>query len=799
MSDEPSVRGDQIETEAQAIAGGMSEVDIWLKKIKQDKEDEKDWREDAKWAIDIYEASAKSATAFNILHANTETVIPALYNSTPVPDVRRRYGDGDPIAKQVADVSERTISYSVDEYDFDGAMISAVRASVVAGRGVLRLRYHVAFDPKGMKQPGTEKITCEAVPWNRWGHGPGRQWADVPHVWFEHDLTREELIVLNKEAAKRLGLGDENSIRTDEDDSKGKPEKGVFKTAKVYEVWDKSKGEVLFIAEQDKIAPLKRIPDPLKVTGFFPVVRPIQAVKRIDQPLVPICSFKVYKPLLEELDRLTKRINKLINQLKVRGLVSAKLQNDFERLKDAEDGQYEPASDEAAAFANGRGGLEQAIAHWPMDPTVQALQQLYLSRNEIIGIIDRMSGVADVMRGAVDPREKLGQSQIKAQWGSLRVQAFQSEIVRAAREVFRMTVEIAAEKFDPPTISMMTGLPMAGDQQAQAMWPQVLQVFKSDARHYKIDIETDSTIRADMTRDQEQMNLFMGATAQFVSGMQQAATAAPAFIPTMIEVYTAFARKFKLGKQAEDALDKLGQQAPGMVQQMLAQKQQNPEAQKAQFEQQASAQKHQQDMQIKAQDHQANLTKMAAEMQNKREEHQMNMEKMTLEMQATAQQHEIAMQTKAIDHQHREHEFAHRQRMDHQDAEAKRSGAEQDREIKGRSAEQDMAIKGAGAEQERANKQASADQDLATKKEASHISLSESAAKKGVKRPHGPQAPDPNVEAMKAVADGMKALAAQQMQIAEAVSRPRKVTVQRDKSGRAVGAVSEISHANGRG
>lgn len=76
-----------------------------------------------------------------------------------------------------------------------------------------------------------------------------------------------------------------------------------------------------------------------------------------------------------------------------------------------------------------------------------------------------------------------------------------------ARELFRAKVALYAKHFTDENLSMMTGLPQ--NQEQQQVWPQVLQVFRSDARSYRIDIETDSTIRADMTRNQEQMNKFL--------------------------------------------------------------------------------------------------------------------------------------------------------------------------------------------------------------------------------------------------------------------------------------------------
>jgi hypothetical protein len=60
-----------------------------------------------------------SGNRYNILYSNIQTICPALYNQTPKPDVRRRYRDADKTGKVIADIMERGLSFTMDEYDFD--------------------------------------------------------------------------------------------------------------------------------------------------------------------------------------------------------------------------------------------------------------------------------------------------------------------------------------------------------------------------------------------------------------------------------------------------------------------------------------------------------------------------------------------------------------------------------------------------------------------------------------------------------------------------------------------------------
>lgn len=657
----------QIDTEAEAQASGTTFVELWLKKIKAAEKDEHDWHEDAEEAVKIYEADRDKNTSFNLYHSNVETLVPALYNTTPVPDVRRRFGDKDPIAKMGSDIIERAVSYCVDQYAFDDVMVSAVRAAATAGRGTARVRYLPQATETGV---GYQEVLTEIVGWDRWGRGPALFWEDVPFIWFKHELTKDDIASLvggDEEALKRAA---EYTSEKDDDDSKDG--KGILKTVCVYEIWDKASRNVIFITPQDKEKPLSVQDDPLGLPGFFPMPQPLQIAHRV-KSLVPLCPFKIYQPLLEELDNITKRISKLVSQLRVRGLVDANLTQDFELLKNCDDGEYIAAKD-VSQFATGSGGLEKAIAHWPMAETVAALQQLYLQRDQIKATIYEVTGIADILRGSSNPNETATAQNIKQEWGSLRIKDMQGAVARFARDLFRLKASIISRHFTPQNIMLMTSLP--GEQQGQdpekaqaemMKFQQALQLLQQDSRSYRIDIESDSTVRADLGRKQEQMNQFLQGTAQFssaISGLIQGAPqiAQPA-LPVMVEVFSQFARHFKLGKQAEDALESLGEQAQQASQQPPKE---DPAAKQAEADMQMQQQKAQleaQGMQMKAQ-HEERMAQLAEqeaamglqikqmELQIKQAELELKRQSLAMDMQAKAMDMQMKREGAVLDREH---------------------------------------------------------------------------------------------------------------------------------------------------
>jgi hypothetical protein len=692
-------------------------VKLWLDQIERSGSDEKQWREDAEKAEHVYQSKDGSRNReFNIFHANIETLVPALYNSTPIPDVRRRFADKDPIGKIVSDIIERSLSFAVDTYDFDGVMHCTIKDSEVTDRGVSRVRYVPYFAGEGEEESlSYAEVTCEHVPWRDFRRGPGRFWGEVPWIAFRHYLSKDEITKLIDGSAINIEDIPLNYSSDGSSDKQQKdPKADVFKRGMVWEVWDKDSKKVLFICQDYHEAPLKVEEDPLQLTKFFPVPKPLQAIEQTAS-LVPVTPLRIYESLVDELNIITRRITKLVKTLRPRGLYGGNAL-DIKAAAEAEDGELVPATDVMAFLQSG--GLEKVIAWYPLDPTTKAIQTLYEQREVIKQTIYEVTGIADILRGATDPGETLGAQQLKAQWGSLRIQRRQSEVARFAKELFEIKAEIIASKFGWPLLAKMTGIDLPSQQQKQAVQlmvqqvqqaqqmgqevpPQimeqagqaqeimsqpsqeeVMQLLQDDiSRNYRIDIESDSTIRNDLSRNQQTMNLFLQGTAQFGQAMGPIIMADASMKPVVMEIYGAFARQFKLGRQAEDAIEAATEQAQKTANEPPPP---SPEQQKMEAEKQKQAA----DMKMAQEKHQMEIQKMQLglqiekeKLQLKREEMEMKRQEMALEMQAHQQKMaidaEMAQQKAAVQAQSLEHKAT----LDQRTAELQAEGLERKHEL----------------------------------------------------------------------------------------------------------------------
>lgn len=584
-----------VEAEAEKPKDEAETVRQWLAEIDAAAKREKEYRKQAKDIVEIYETDKEGQTPFNILYSNTETLAPALYNAVPRPIVAQRYKDTDPLAQLAAKISQRTLEFMMDtdgrEYpSFDDLMISATLSALVPGRGITRFKYDATYSKVEPTEEGqepydkveSEQVCGDEVAWNHFLMGYAKKWEDVPWISFTHFMTEEELkLNFGEEAAGvELSAGVEDTDDTEtktwlaDSDSKG------VKLACVYEIWDKSSKEVIFISTGKKERPLKRVDDPLQLSGFYPCPAPVQLFQRVSS-MLPVPIYRTYEEQAKELNSVTSRITALIKALKVRGFYDGTL-TALSELLNSDDNTL-LAADNVAAMQQGQ-TLEKSIWLMPLDKIITTLQQLYIQRQGVKQVIYEITGIADIMRGSSVASETLGAQEIKNQWGTLRLKRMQKRVARHARDCLRIMLEIAVTKLSPETFKAMTGikLPTAQEkQQAQMMiqqaqasgmpvppdvegllqvptWEDIIGLLRTDLlRQYKIDIETNSTVDAEATEDKANVSEFLNAMAQFFNGVTPLVESGSLPFEAAREIMLATTRKFRFGVEVEDALAKM--------------------------------------------------------------------------------------------------------------------------------------------------------------------------------------------------------------------------------------------------
>ncbi|MBY3158856.1 hypothetical protein HFO56_41975 [Rhizobium laguerreae] len=571
---------------------------------------------------------------FPMLWANTSVLQPAVYARVPQPVVERRFKDAQPVARMASELVERNLAYMGDEADIDSIMRAVRDDFLLCARGTVWLRYEADFEPLDMGvQPSDapanggfpeglpsglpagllggfgenggappeaitdERVCIDYVHWSDFLHSPARRWKDVTWVARRVPMTDEEM-------EKRFGQDAMTSLQaqaagSNKGSSQAERAENEGKTH-VWEIWCKSENYTVWIADGAPVA-LEVSEPPLDLTHFWPCPRPAYGTMSTSS-LIPVPDYVYYQQQCDEIDLLTKRVNKLTDQLRLKvfypsgdGAISPAIEK---AMRPENDTVMVPIP-EWAAFTD-KGG-SKAIVTLPIDEVQKVIIACIQARKQLIEDVYQITGISDIVRGDTQASETATAQRIKSQWGSIRIRDRQAELARFARDIIRLAGEIICDQFQPETLMLVSGIKlptMAEKQQVQVqmqmaaqqaaargqqtgqlappppeMPPQleqmmqqptideVVQLLRNDSiRGFQIDIETDSTIEPDEDAEKQRRLEFVQMIGGFLQQAGAMAQQNPMLVPVMVETLLFAARGFRAGRQLESTLEQVGAQ-----------------------------------------------------------------------------------------------------------------------------------------------------------------------------------------------------------------------------------------------
>lgn len=663
--------------DAEAIAG---KAKYWQQQIELSHRDHRDFLENGREVVSRYKGEKKQTVRsnqkrFNILFSNTETLKAAVFARMAKPDIRRRFADRDPIGKQVAEIVERAAIYCQDAYDSEKQVERAIEDYLLPGRGVVKVCYEASTakaEPKEGETEGKEYVASqdlyeEYVNWDDFRHEPAKTWAKVTWIAFRHRMSRDDLHTnfddsLGATAVEAVPLNWSPSPENEK-----VPD--AFKRAEVWEIWDKTERDRYWMVPgYDRL--LREDEDPYGLEDFYPIAEPLQAVAANDT-FIPRTEFSVYQDQADGLDEIEARIDRLTRALKRRGVYDATFK-ELARLSKANDNEFVPVKN--YADLSQKGGLAAAFQAEDLASMAQVLGELHEQRDLRVQTIYEVVGIADIMRGATDPRETLGAQKIKAQFGGNRLKKRQDKVQKWIRDTLRIKCEIIAEHFEPQKLAEMTGFVMPDPrQQAQMQMaaqqgqqisldglitPEMIQVMRNDKlRSYRVDVETDSTVFEDAESEKQAVTEMIGAASKFVEAWLPVIQAQPAMLDLAFEMLSFALRRFKTGRTLEDVVE----QTRLKLQQAASQpKPPDPKVQQEQAKAQAAQQQAQLDMQVSQQKHQMEMEKLQAEVAKQRAEMEIMMQELGIKREAAMIDMAAQREQAVIDAQSRQADAAQR-------------------------------------------------------------------------------------------------------------------------------------------
>lgn len=600
---------------------GDPRVNLYWREIERYKRTVSDWQEEGEQIEKVYtnENRPDNSTTrkFALLWSNVQTLQPAVYAKLPNILCSRRFKDRDVVGRVTAELLERATNTTFDIYGVDEVFRMVRDDRLLPGRGQAWVRYEATIERYAETEPDDSDTADEAAPrerlagervcvdyvnWKDFGHNVAGTWKDVYLVWrcvyktydeVEERFGAEKASTISYNA-KLPSYG--GSSPTDDPDQR----------CRIYELWDKMRNTVSWMAEGQKTF-LESGPPPINFHGGFPCPEPCYATKS-SRSLIPKPDYVYYRDQAKEINDLTEKIHRLTQWLIVKGFIpggpSTLADPIEEALRDKSNVELFQPVDSMTEWTE-RGGAAKLIDWLPIDKVVQALQAAIQARQQLIQDVYQITGISDILRGQTDPNETLGAQELKAQTGNSRLRNTRDAISRFTRDIGALVMEVVAEKFQPDTIAAMTGyryqpqpmmqgapmmqpgmpqpgMPQQGMQQDQGPADQQDMVF--DDRHiqlmrddrmrgFRIDVETDSTVQPDENAEKQARVEFMDGIGGLLEKSIPVLQAAPEMAPFLGEAFQFTARGFRAGRNLEDVMERSFAQ----LQKRLVQQQQNPQ------------------------------------------------------------------------------------------------------------------------------------------------------------------------------------------------------------------------------
>jgi hypothetical protein len=569
-----------------------------------------------------------SSDRLNLFHTNISTMQSMLFGSTPKIDVSREHHDpDDDIARVASTLFQRILEadvYSSGD-DLSTTLRAALQDRLLPGMGIARVLYEVetekekALNPETVTAEDTLKVTyesakCDYVHWQDFSWGWARTWAEVPWVGYKSYLTQTEAgkrftpeKVKSLDYKNQVPSGDANNDIETEAEQKD----NTLKVA-IWEFWHRAEKKVFWYAEGAE-AILDEKDDPLKLEGFFPSPKPLIA-NPTTTLFMPKADFIMAQDLYNEIDELQSRITTITEAVKVVGVYDKGAGESVGRmLKEGQENNLIPV-DNWAMFSE-KGGIQGSVDWFPVQDIVGVLQTLSQVRDQTIDLLYQVTGMSDLMRGG-DTQQYTsdGTNQLKAKFGSIRVQALQDEFARFASDLEAIKAEVISKHFDIESIAKQSNAQFMPEADRDKIGP-ALQLMKSQDIAWRVDIKPESVAMVDYAQLKQERTEFLTAMATYIQSASSAAQAAPGSMPILLEMLKWGMAGFK----GSDYLEGMMDQAIDMAKKAPPEQKDDGKAQAEQQKQQAEMQKlqmkHQQDMELSQAKHGQEMQKMQEDFQ----------------------------------------------------------------------------------------------------------------------------------------------------------------------------------------
>ena len=556
--------------------GDKGLANLWGAELKAATKYLKDWRKDAKNIEERYLDKRgpyeDSEFRVNLFWSTMQVVLASLYAQPPKADVKRLYDDPNDQASRVAgEIMGRLLNNDIqrDGSTSNAAIRTAVQDWSIVGMGQVWARYDVTTsiesfgdvqDPitgeilvpaEDVEKIESEDALIEWIHWDDFTYSPARIWEEVRWVARRVYMTREQLVArFGEEVGKRVPMSQKPSTKVDALTGIVQPiPKDPWNRAEVWEIWDK-RTKMVYWYNQECDFLLDQREDPLGLKDFFPCPAPMMA-NLTSSALIPRPDYIMAQGQFEQMDELNTRATWLTRAMKVVGVYDKTAEGVQRMLSQAIENQLIPV-DNWAMFAES-GGVKGKIDWLPLDLVSNTVEKLKAFQESVKAQIYEVLGISDIMRGSSKASETASAQQIKAQFGSTRMQLKQFAVAKFVQGALGIKAEIIEKHFQPETIIKRSNIMLSPD--AQFAEPAIALLKNPEEAEYRVTVEADSLSLVDRNAQIQSYTQMLTAVGQAMQQLTPMIEKVPAAAPAMLGIVKSFVAKFKASEELEGMFD----------------------------------------------------------------------------------------------------------------------------------------------------------------------------------------------------------------------------------------------------
>ena len=642
----------------------------WLTEINAAEKRLRKWHNNADNIVNVYidDRTGNNPNAFrrgghegafrlNLFNSNVKTIMDMLYSHLPKIDVSRIDNSGnDDVARVAAEMIEKILRLEIEDNgeETDSTLKSVLQDRMLAGLGCARVRYELETDDKAPsntqntdelyedegeddKTPKTTKkavVQSESAPieyyyWSDMLWGWSRSFSKLPWLAFRSYLTKDQVQTrFGQKAADGVQLK-QRTVSSADDTANDADMNSAWQEAEIWEIWDKTKKQTVWLSVgYDKVLDTKK--DPLGLKGFYPCP-PFFLANPTTKLYKPTPDYMLAQDLYNEIDVLQTRIAIITEAVKVVGVYDASADGIKRMLEEGTENDLIPV-DNWALFAE-KGGIQGQVDWLPIEEIAKVLIHLISLRDDTIGLLQQVTGMADVMRGELTNQyEGVGQTEIKKEFASVRVQALQEEFARFVTDLMQLKAEVISKHFSPETIVKQSNMQFSPDRE---IVPEAVKLIKDPKNAIcRVAIKPETMAQQDFAKLQQERSNYLAGLSTFIQAASPLIEQDPRSTPFLLEMLKWAMAGFKGSSEVEGILD---QAIETMKQPQQQEQKKDPEQQKMEGQLQLE--------QIRAQSKEKELQmKLKNDMQIRQQDMQMDIQTKQAETQAELQKEHMKMQ-----------------------------------------------------------------------------------------------------------------------------------------------------------